>query len=307
MGKEYELTAEVMTVGRVATAQIVLADSFASRQHAEIYFVDNGYQIRDLGSKNGVYVRGERLGADERVWLNDGDELQFASTRFRFHDPSATVTAPALMAVREPGLRVEEATRQVFVDGVALDPPLSVKQFDLLAGGEDLLYEAFTLLADLLEASLQVFAAGAFATIGAESFPGSLRKRFQLRGQFFLLALAQAEFLGHDRVLQSIHAPELNRNAEQAIALVRKQHCIQLFRVLRGDFLARRLHFPIHLFTDLANLGGGFLVYFQITANRGVIDQIDGIIAAAETTWLEAARPLLRLRKANHAKNHAAT
>lgn len=132
MGKEYELTGGVMTVGRVATAQIVLADSFASRQHAEIYFVDNGYQIRDLGSKNGVYVRGERLGADERVWLNDGDELQFASTRFRFHDPSATVTAPALMAVREPGLRVEEATRQVFVDGVALDPPLSVKQFDLL-------------------------------------------------------------------------------------------------------------------------------------------------------------------------------
>ena len=131
-GKEYELTGEVTAVGRVATAQIVLADSFASRQHGEIYRIDNGYQIRDLGSKNGVYVRGERLGPDGRVWLNDGDEVQFASTRFRFHDPSATVTAPSLMAVREPGLRVEMATRQVYVDGVALDPPLSVKQFDLL-------------------------------------------------------------------------------------------------------------------------------------------------------------------------------
>ncbi len=131
-GKEYELTGEVTAVGRVATAQIVLADSFASRQHGEIYRIDNGYQIRDLGSKNGVYVRGERLGPDGRVWLNDGDEVQFASTRFRFHDPSATVTAPSLMAVREPGLRVERATRQVYVDGVALDPPLSVKQFDLL-------------------------------------------------------------------------------------------------------------------------------------------------------------------------------
>ena len=131
-GKEYELTRAVTAIGRVATAQIVLADSFASRQHAEIHYSDNGYQIRDLGSKNGVYVRGERLAADSRVWLNDGDEVQFASTRFRFHDPSATVTAPSLLAVREPGLRVDLATRQVYVDGVVLEPPLSVKQFDLL-------------------------------------------------------------------------------------------------------------------------------------------------------------------------------
>jgi hypothetical protein len=125
MGKEYELTDEVTGVGRAATAQIVLADGFASRQHAEIHFVDNG-----------VYVRNQRLGAESSEWLNDGDEVQFASTRFRFQDPSATVTAPALMAVAAPGersgLRVEMATRQVFVDGVVLDPPLSVKQFDLL-------------------------------------------------------------------------------------------------------------------------------------------------------------------------------
>jgi hypothetical protein len=132
MGTEYELTDEVTGIGRADTARIVLADSFASRQHAEVYAIENGYQIRDLGSKNGVYVRGQRLGPDGRVWLNDGDEVQFASTRFRFHDPSATVTAPSLVAVREPGLRVEMATRQVYVDGVVLDPPLSVKQFDLL-------------------------------------------------------------------------------------------------------------------------------------------------------------------------------
>ena len=136
MGKEYELSEEVTGVGRAATSGIVLADGFASRQHAEICFVDNSYQIRDLGSKNGVYVRGQRLGTESSEWLNDGDEVQFASTRFRFQDPSATVTAPALMAMaapgERPGLRVDIATRQVFVDGVVLDPPLSVKQFDLL-------------------------------------------------------------------------------------------------------------------------------------------------------------------------------
>ena len=59
-------------------------------------------------------------------------EIQFASTRYRFYDPSATLTAPSLFAVREPGLRVDLATRQVYVDGEQLDPPLSVKQFDLI-------------------------------------------------------------------------------------------------------------------------------------------------------------------------------
>ncbi len=43
------------------------------------------------------------------------------------------MTAPSLIAVSEqPGLRVDITTRQVYVDGRPLDPPLSVKQFDLL-------------------------------------------------------------------------------------------------------------------------------------------------------------------------------
>lgn len=131
-GREYELNDEITSVGRATGSAIVLADGFASRQHAEVRFTGEGYQLADLGSKNGVYVDGRRLGADEQVWLNDGDEVQFASTRFRFQDPSATVTAPSLLAVQEPSLRVEQATRQVYVDGQVLDPPLSVKQFDLL-------------------------------------------------------------------------------------------------------------------------------------------------------------------------------
>jgi DNA-binding response OmpR family regulator len=131
-GTEYELTKEIITVGRGNTSDIVLEDQFASRQHAEIRRVEIAYQVHDLQSKNGVTVDGTRLAPGGTAWLQDGSEVQFASTRFRFQDPSATLTAPALIAVREPGLRVEPATRQVFVDGAVLDPPLSVKQFDLL-------------------------------------------------------------------------------------------------------------------------------------------------------------------------------
>lgn len=131
-GAEYELIDELITVGRSTQSHIVLDDQFASRHHAEIHRHENAYQVHDLQSKNGVLVDGVRLSSGATVWLQDGSEIQFASTRFRFYDPSATVTAPSLIAVREPGLRVDMNTRQVFVDGILLDPPLSTKQFDLL-------------------------------------------------------------------------------------------------------------------------------------------------------------------------------
>ena len=131
-GEEYELNQELLIVGRAADAAIRLEDQFASRHHAELRYLDNAYQVHDLQSKNGVYVDARRLPPGGTAWLSDGAEVQFASTRFRFYDPSATVTAPSLIAVREPGLRADITTRQVYVDGVQLDPPLSVKQFDLL-------------------------------------------------------------------------------------------------------------------------------------------------------------------------------
>jgi len=131
-GQEFELNQDVAIVGRGAESAIRLEDQFASRHHAEVRYIDNAYQVRDLQSKNGVFVDARRLPSGGTAWLSDGMEVQFASTRFRFYDPSATVTAPSLIAVREPGLRVDITTRQVHVDGVPLDPALSVKQFELI-------------------------------------------------------------------------------------------------------------------------------------------------------------------------------
>ncbi len=131
-GTEYELSEEQMLIGRSADASVVVDDGFASRQHAELHYIDDAFRLHDLESKNGVFVNGSRLSPGATAWLEDGDELQFASTRYRFHDPSATITAPFLEALPEEGIRVDSATRQVFIDGKALLPPLSVKQFDLL-------------------------------------------------------------------------------------------------------------------------------------------------------------------------------
>lgn len=121
-----------MIIGRSPDAYVNVNDGFASRRHAEMHFIDDAYRLHDLESKNGVFVNGRRLTPGGTAWLEDGDEIQIASTRYRFHDPSATITAPFLEALPEAGIRVDSSTRQVYIDGKALLPPLSVKQFDLL-------------------------------------------------------------------------------------------------------------------------------------------------------------------------------
>ena len=131
-GVEYQLKNAITTIGRSADSVIPLDDKFASRHHAELRHIDNAYQVHDLQSKNGVFINNDRLPAGSTAWLEDGAEIQFASTQFRFYDPSVTVTAPSLIAVQEPALRIDINTRQVYVDGTILDPPLSVKQFSLL-------------------------------------------------------------------------------------------------------------------------------------------------------------------------------
>ncbi|MBV7328994.1 winged helix-turn-helix domain-containing protein [Chloroflexi bacterium TSY] len=131
-GKEYLLTEEISTIGRSEECTITIDEQLVSRNHAEIHRIDNAYQVHDLQSKNGIYVNNKRLALGSTAWLEDGGEITFASTRFRFRDPSATMTAPSIIAIQEPALRVDAATRQVYVDGQLLNPPLSVKQFDLL-------------------------------------------------------------------------------------------------------------------------------------------------------------------------------
>ena len=131
-GIEYELAKNLLVMGRAVDCDIVVDDQFASRRHAEVLRNEDSYQIHDLQSKNGVVIDGHRLSAGGTAWLHDGSEIQVASTLYRFLDPAVTVTAPSLIALRERGLRVDITTRQVFVDGELLEPPLSAKQFDLL-------------------------------------------------------------------------------------------------------------------------------------------------------------------------------
>ncbi len=132
-GRTLTLDKGKLLVGRAPDCDIVLDDKFASRVHATITRLESSFTVEDAGSKNGVLLDNERLEKGTAAILTDGTIVTFAQTRFRFEDPSATMTNLHLESSSAgTSLVVHEATRQVKVNGRLLQPPLSAKQFELL-------------------------------------------------------------------------------------------------------------------------------------------------------------------------------
>jgi signal transduction histidine kinase/pSer/pThr/pTyr-binding forkhead associated (FHA) protein len=77
-GKRYELTTQVVGLGREANSIVRLHDTEASRRHAELRLLPNGtHQLLDLGSSNGTFVNG-KLAKD--VVLKPGDEIRIGQS-----------------------------------------------------------------------------------------------------------------------------------------------------------------------------------------------------------------------------------
>lgn len=72
-------------VGRGTGCNLAVPDDDLSREHAEFERRWDGVFVRDLNSKNGVSLRGERLAGERR--LSDGDVLRLGQTTFRLEDP----------------------------------------------------------------------------------------------------------------------------------------------------------------------------------------------------------------------------
>jgi predicted component of type VI protein secretion system len=131
----WSLSKPVTSIGRAETNDVVVDDRWVSRFHAQVQRDAGGYQVTDLDSKNGTFVNGRRITAPTS--LSDGDLLQVAPLiKLTFVDYGSTAPLPGEVKP-EPGLVLDRQTRQVWVRGRVLDPPLSTIQFtflELLAG-----------------------------------------------------------------------------------------------------------------------------------------------------------------------------
>ena len=75
----YELTAET-SIGRAGSATLKLGKAHVSLQHASLRWTDRGsWELRDLLSKNGTFVDGQRIAAGTPVRLELGATIGFGS------------------------------------------------------------------------------------------------------------------------------------------------------------------------------------------------------------------------------------
>jgi pSer/pThr/pTyr-binding forkhead associated (FHA) protein len=133
---QFEWSQPALSIGRDGGNDIVIDHPLASRRHARLERDENGYLVRDLDSTNGTYVNGDRI-EGARV-LHNQDRIWVADAEIIFNDPEATQKGPLpaeiLRRVRagEEAIRLDSRAKEVYIQGKLIDPPLTVKEFQLL-------------------------------------------------------------------------------------------------------------------------------------------------------------------------------
>jgi predicted component of type VI protein secretion system len=113
------LGGDKVTVGKGAENDLVIAtDGTVSRLHAVLEKIGSDWVLRDLGSRNGTFLNGERL-FSERV-LRPGDEIRIGQTRlvYRAEDAGRPVT---MTQAAQPAPTLTQREREVLL---ALCAPL---------------------------------------------------------------------------------------------------------------------------------------------------------------------------------------
>lgn len=79
--KVYNIVSKVTTIGRAYENDLVVEYPQVSRQHAELRYLDENFEIVDLDSTGGTFVNGIRV---ERQVLNKGDVISLVNLHFVF-------------------------------------------------------------------------------------------------------------------------------------------------------------------------------------------------------------------------------
>jgi pSer/pThr/pTyr-binding forkhead associated (FHA) protein len=130
--REIEMTKELVTIGRGEECDITLNERQISRVHIRVYKENENYYIEDMESKNGTWVNGQQIKGVRRLY--DGDEIHLAlAVRMQFIGSGATAPLTGdIPTVLQSRIRLDLASRRVFIGSHEIDPPLSPPQYRLV-------------------------------------------------------------------------------------------------------------------------------------------------------------------------------
>jgi pSer/pThr/pTyr-binding forkhead associated (FHA) protein len=72
-----------LTVGRAATCDVVVSDTYVSNVHARIFQRDGGWWLEDLGSTNGTYMNRTRVSSPTAIGPGDQVRMGKATLELR--------------------------------------------------------------------------------------------------------------------------------------------------------------------------------------------------------------------------------
>lgn len=128
-GQRWPLNKSELSIGRGGDCDVLISDKTVSRHHARIK-QEGGRWILYDESKNGTHVNG--LPIPECYPLKDGDVIAIATAaKIVFVGSEATV--PLALEMPKGGrLKLDIPSRRVWVNGMEIDPSLSLPQYRLL-------------------------------------------------------------------------------------------------------------------------------------------------------------------------------
>ncbi|GEM_PF-1674816 len=112
-------TFEPIRLGRQGDCQLQLEDPLCSRHHAEIWYENGHWHVRDL-SRNGTFVNGQRI--TQHV-LRDGDTIRMGQIEFAFHESDQPPTTVERLELGGPPVTEsppeDEQTLQASLSGLS--------------------------------------------------------------------------------------------------------------------------------------------------------------------------------------------
>ena len=107
-GREIKIISPVFVIGRGEGCHLRPRSDTVSRKHCALLLREDGLYVRDLQSRNGVLVNGQRIEAD--CPLRNTDRLKVGDLEFEILiDQSATAPVPSNAAAVEGGSREQRA------------------------------------------------------------------------------------------------------------------------------------------------------------------------------------------------------
>jgi signal transduction histidine kinase len=161
---ELDRAASVLTLGRTAGADFVVADQAISRKHAEFAYKDGQWFLKDLGSSNGTFINevriressalyaGDQIRCGSTVMLFEADEAEFDLLRPEAHedgqvelmfDPGETMVAVVFDSLQSKQ-SAQQRQRMMQAGQAALNMSHGIKNIlQAVRSGQDVMDDAF--------------------------------------------------------------------------------------------------------------------------------------------------------------------